>query len=223
MRQTLVSTLLASVVLAGVSVFSSMPKTVEGAAVGTVVGGAAGAVIGNQTGSTARGAIIGAVIGGAAGTIIGHQMDQHAKEIEQNVPGAIVERVGDGSHVTFPSRLLFDFYSYAVRSDAATNLNSLATSLTKYDDSNLMIVGHTDGVGSSDYNQRLSERRAESAARYLTADGVARHIATAGLGGREPIASNTTEDGRQRNRRIEIAIYASPALQEDARRQSAGR
>jgi len=223
MRQTLVSTLLASVVLAGVSGCSSMPKTVEGAAVGTVVGGAAGAVIGNQTGSTARGAIIGAVIGGAAGTIIGHQMDQHAKEIEQNVPGAIVERVGEGIQVTFPSGLLFDFDSYAVRSDAATNLNSLATSLTKYDDSNLMIVGHTDGVGSSDYNQRLSERRAESAARYLTADGVARHIATAGLGEREPIASNTTEDGRQRNRRIEIAIYASPALQEDARRQSAGR
>jgi outer membrane protein OmpA-like peptidoglycan-associated protein len=163
------------------------------------------------------------VVGGAAGAIIGHQMDQRATEIQQNVPGAVVERVGEGIQVTFPSGLLFDFDSDVIRRDAALNLNNLATNLSKYGDSNLMIAGHTDAVGSAAYNQGLSERRAESAARYLSQQGVTRYIATAGLGEREPIASNTTEARRQQNRRIEIAIYASAALQEEARRQASGR
>jgi outer membrane protein OmpA-like peptidoglycan-associated protein len=220
---TILTTLLAAIVWAGVPGCASMSKTSKGAIIGATAGGVAGGVIGNQTGSTARGAIIGAVVGGAAGAIIGHQMDQRAKEIEQNVPGAIVERVGEGIQVTFPSGLLFDFDSDVVRSDAATNLNELARNLSKYGDSNLMIAGHTDAVGSSEYNQGLSNRRAASAARYLTVQGVSRYIATAGLGEREPVASNTTEAGRQLNRRIEIAIYASAELQEEARHQAAGR
>jgi outer membrane protein OmpA-like peptidoglycan-associated protein len=223
LRLTILSTLLAALVLAGAPGCASMNKSSKGAVIGGVAGGVAGGVIGNQTGSTTRGAIIGAVVGGAAGAIIGHQMDQRAKEIEQNVPAAIVERVGEGINITFPSGLLFDFDSDVVRSSAATNLNELARNLSKYGDSNLMVAGHTDAVGSSEYNQALSERRAESAARYLTAQGVSRHIATAGLGEREPVSSNTTEAGRQRNRRVEIAVYASAALQEDARREAAGR
>lgn len=222
LRLTILSSLLTAVLLAGVSGCASN-NTSKGAAIGAAGGAVAGAVIGNQTGSTARGAIIGAVVGGVAGTIIGHQMDQQAKEIEQNVPGAIVERVGEGIHVTFPAGVLFDFGSAVVRADAATSLNSLASSMSKYQDSNLMIAGHTDAVGTDEYNHDLSVRRAESASRYLFAEGVSRHIATAGLGEREPIASNETDAGRQRNRRIEIAIYASPALQEDARRQAEGR
>jgi outer membrane protein OmpA-like peptidoglycan-associated protein len=217
------ATFLAALMLVGGSGCASMNKATKGAVIGAAAGGAAGAVIGNQTGSTTRGAIIGAAVGGAAGALIGHQMDQRAKEIQQNVPGAIVERVGEGIQVTFPSGLLFDFDSDVVRSSAATNLNELARNLSKYGDSNLMIAGHTDAVGSSDYNQGLSERRARAAARYLTAQGVTTYIATVGLGEREPIASNTTEAGRQQNRRVEIAIYASAALQENARRQAAGR
>lgn len=202
---------------------SSMNKSTKGAVIGATAGGVVGGVIGNQTGSTARGAIIGAVVGGAAGAIIGHKMDERAKVIEQNVPGATVERVGEGIQVTFPSGLLFGFDSYAVRSGAAYNLNQLAGSLSEYDDSNLMIVGHTDAVGSSQYNQELSEQRAEAAAHYLSGRGVSRYIATAGLGEREPVASNETETGRQQNRRVEVAIYASASLQEEARRQAAGR
>ncbi len=201
----------------------AMNNASKGAIVGATAGGIGGGVIGNQTGSTARGAIIGAVVGGTAGAIIGQQMDQQAKEIEQNVPGAVVERVGEGIQVTFASGLLFDFDSDVVRSNAAGNLNELAKSLKKYDEANLMIVGHTDALGSSEYNQGLSDRRAGSASRYLTTRGVTRHIATAGLGEREPIGSNTTESGRQQNRRIELAIYASAALQEDARREAGGR
>jgi outer membrane protein OmpA-like peptidoglycan-associated protein len=200
-----------------------MNKTTKGAIIGGAAGGVVGGVIGNQTGSTTRGAIIGAVVGGAAGAIIGNRMDQRAAQLKQEVPGAIIQRVGEGIAVTFPSGLLFDFDSDVILNNAATNLNSLAQNLSKYGDSNLMIAGHTDAVGSADYNQGLSDRRAGSAARYLSAHGVSRYIATAGLGEREPIGSNSTEAGRQQNRRIEIAIYASPALQEDARRQAGGR
>lgn len=221
-RHRSLSILLAAVTLAGITGCAASNKT-KGAVIGTVAGGAAGAVIGKQAGSTTRGAIIGAVLGGAAGVIIGHKMDQRAREIEQNVPGAIVERVGEGIQVTFPSGILFDFDSDVVRSTAAANLNSLAQNLSNYGDSNLMLAGHTDAVGSGDYNQGLSIRRAESAARYLSSQGVRQSIATVGLGEREPVGSNETEAGRQQNRRIEIAIYASAALQEEARRQAAGR
>ena len=197
-------------------------NTAKGAAVGAAAGGAVGAVIGNQTGSTARGAIIGAAVGGAAGAIIGHNMDERAKELEKNVPGATVQRVGEGIAVTFASGLLFDFDSDVIRSAAASNLNALAQSVGKDDDTNLMIVGHTDNVGSDSYNQALSDRRAQAAATYLSSHGVSRHIATAGRGEREPIASNDTDEGRTHNRRVEIAIFASPELQERARSQAAG-
>jgi|SoimicmetaTmtHMA_FD_contig_31_18994540_length_827_multi_3_in_0_out_0_1 outer membrane protein OmpA-like peptidoglycan-associated protein len=222
-RLTILSTLLAGVVLACLTGCSSTNKTTEGAVIGAAAGGVAGGVIGNQTGSTVRGAIIGAVLGGAAGALIGSQMDDQAKEIEQNVPGAVVTRVGEGIVVTFPSGLLFDFDSHVVQSAAATNLNALAANLNKYKETNLLIVGNTDAVGSAEYNQNLSEQRAESAARYLTSHGVARHIATAGVGEREPISSNSTEAGRHENRRVEVAIYASDTLQEDARRQASAR
>jgi outer membrane protein OmpA-like peptidoglycan-associated protein len=211
---------LAALMLVGTWGCASTNNTTKGAVIGAGAGGAAGAVIGNQTGSTVRGAIIGAVVGGTAGAIIGHSMDKRAMDIEKNVPGAVVQRVGEGIAVTFPSGLLFDFDSAVVRSDAAADLSRLAGYLSAYHDSNLLIAGHTDDVGSAVYNQALSERRAESSASFLTAHGVDRFIATTGLGERESIATNTTDAGRQQNRRIEIAIYASAALQEDARRQA---
>lgn len=201
---------------------SSMNKTQQGAVIGAGAGAAVGGVIGNQTGSTTRGAIIGAVVGGAAGAIIGHQMDQQAKELQQNIPGARVERVGEGIHVTFESGLLFDFDSAAIRGDARHNLDELARSLNRYPDSDLMIVGHTDAVGSYGYNQDLSERRSQSAASYLYSRGVDRRIETLGRGENEPITTNETEQGRRHNRRVEVAIYASEALQARAQRQAGG-
>src|SRR5438477_994488 len=145
---------------------ASLNKKESGAIIGATTGAAVGAAVGNANGSTAKGAIIGAAVGGAAGAVIGHQMDQQAKEIKQNIPGAIVERVGEGLQVTFASGLLFDFDSDVIRANARTNLDELAHSLDRYDGSNLLIVGHTDDVGSFDYNQDLSERRAAAARRY---------------------------------------------------------
>jgi len=191
---------------------ASLSRKEKGAAIGAAAGGVVGGVIGNQTGSTARGAIIGAVVGGAAGAIIGHQMDQQAKELQQNIPGATVSRVGEGIAVTFASGLLFDFDSDVVRAAAAQNLRNLAASLEKYPNTDLLIVGHTDAVGTSEYNQALSQRRAAAAANYLSGQGVAlARLQAVGRGETEPIAANDTEAGRQLNRRVEIAIYASAA------------
>lgn len=192
------------------SACASLSRKEKGAAIGAAAGAAAGGVIGNQTGSTARGAIIGAVVGGTVGAVIGHQMDQQAKEIKQNVPGATVARVGEGIAVTFASGLLYDFDSDVVRPDAAHNLRSLAASLSKYPNTDLLIVGHTDAVGTSEYNQGLSQRRATAAANFLASQGVnAARLQAVGRGETEAIAPNDTEAGRQLNRRVEIAIVAN--------------
>lgn len=190
---------------------------VLGAAGGAVLGG----VIGKVSGSTAKGVIIGAAIGGAAGAIIGDQMDRQAKELELQIPGATVERVGEGIEVTFASGLLFDFDSDVVKPTAQHNLSALATSLQKYPKSDILILGHTDDVGTERYNSDLSVRRADASARYLMTRNVARsRIATGGLGETEPIASNSTDAGRRQNRRVEVAIYASKELREQAQRQA---
>lgn len=198
---------------------SSMNAKTKGALIGAGAGGAVGGVIGNQTGSTARGAIIGAVVGGAAGAIIGHQMDQQAKEIEQNIPGARVQRVGEGIAVVFDSGLLFEFDSDAIKGEARSNLDALASSLVKYPKSELMIVGHTDATGSGSYNDGLSQRRASAASSYLRSQGVTRNIRSIGRGENEPIADNDTEYGRSQNRRVEVAIYASEAMRREAEQQ----
>ena len=195
-----------------VSACASWRNRDKGAAVGAAAGAGVGAIIGKQTGSTARGAIIGAVIGGAAGAVIGHQMDQQAKEIQQNIPGATVTRIGEGLAVTFASGLLYDFDSDAIKATAAQNLRTLAQSLTKYPNTDILIVGHTDATGSDNYNQSLSERRAQSAQLFLVREGVSNsRLRATGRGEAEPIASNDTEDGQSQNRRVEIAIYANEA------------
>jgi outer membrane protein OmpA-like peptidoglycan-associated protein len=200
-----------------------MNQKERGAVIGAGAGAAIGGVIGNQTGSTARGAIIGAVVGGAAGAIIGHQMDQQAKELDQTIPGAKVERVGEGIQVTFESGLLFDFDSDKIRSDAAKNFQELANSLKKFGNSNLLIVGHTDSQGDDAYNMNLSQRRANAASAYLQSLGVpASRISTAGRGEAEPVATNDTDAGRQLNRRVEVAIYASPEYREQVKKSSSG-
>lgn len=201
---------------------SSLSRTEKGAIIGAGAGGAIGGVIGNQTGSTARGAIIGAAVGGVVGAIIGNQMDKQAGELAQNIPGAKVERVGEGIQVTFASGLLFDFDSDRVRAEAAQNLRNLAASLDKYPNSDLLIVGHTDADGPDSYNWDLSERRASSAASYLATQGVARaRLRTAGRGETEPVATNDSEAGKQQNRRVEVAIYASEAYRNQLKQQYA--
>jgi outer membrane protein OmpA-like peptidoglycan-associated protein len=190
---------------------ASMNNTQRGAAAGAGAGGVIGAVIGNNTGSTARGAIIGAVIGGAAGAVIGRQMDRQASDLDRDLgEGAEVSRVGEGIAVTFASGILFPTNSSDMLSAGRDNLRQLAQSLQRYPGTEVLIVGHTDNVGTDAYNMSLSQRRADSAKGYLVSMGIpADRIRTAGRGEMEPVASNETEAGRQQNRRVEVAIFAS--------------
>jgi outer membrane protein OmpA-like peptidoglycan-associated protein len=196
---------------------ASINKKESGAIIGATAGAAVGAAVGNANGSTAKGAIVGAAVGGAAGAVIGHQMDQQAKEIKQNIPGAIVERVGEGLQVTFASGLLFDFDSDVLRAQAKQNLATFAQSLDKYPGTDVLIVGHTDDKGTDSYNAALSARRAAAAERYLASQGVGHaRLRSTGRGEAEPVAANDTEAGRQQNRRVEVAIYANETLKAKA-------
>lgn len=186
-------------------------KTASGAVIGTGAGAAAGAVIGKTLGNTAAGAIAGAAVGGTVGAIIGRNMDRKAAELERELEGVTIQRVEEGIAVSFDSGLLYGFDSAALRPQAQENLQKLAQIMGDDDDTILLIVGHTDSVGDENYNMGLSERRARSAANYMISQGLAEsRVDIQGRGELEPIADNETEAGRQENRRVEVAIYASP-------------
>jgi outer membrane protein OmpA-like peptidoglycan-associated protein len=214
-QRTIVCAALAAVFATSCQTLNTQKE--KGAVIGAAGGAVVGGVIGKATGSTARGAIVGAAVGGAAGAIIGHQMDQKAKEIQTTVAGAAVTRVGEGLVVTFDSGLLFDFDSDVLRAESKKNLDNLASSLNSFGDSKLMLVGHTDAQGTDSYNLDLSRRRASAVARYLESRGVSSaRVQIAGRGETEPIGPNDTEPGRQENRRVEVAIYASDKMKADA-------
>jgi outer membrane protein OmpA-like peptidoglycan-associated protein len=212
---------LAVFVTGSVSSCASLTRTERGAIIGAATGAAVGGVVGKYAGSTAKGAIVGAVVGGAAGAVIGREMDQRAERMATDIDNAKVERVGEGILVTFDSGILFDFDSAVLRANARTNLNELATSLGDMsDDVELLIAGHTDSVGTDDYNFGLSQRRAQSAADHIMTRGIPpARINITGLGESEPVATNDTAEGRQLNRRVEVAIYASDQYQDEVRRR----
>lgn len=218
----LIAAVTVAVVLASTSGCASWgDNQKKGAGIGAAGGGVLGAIIGHKTGSTARGAIIGAVVGGAAGAVIGNRMDAQAEKLSQELEGAQVSRVGEGIAVTFDSGILFAFDSAELTSEARSNLRKLADSLQAEARTEVMILGHTDSDGSDSYNQQLSERRGRSAEDYLASLGVApSRLVSRGRGEAEPIASNATEEGRRQNRRVEVAIYASGAWREEAKRTS---
>lgn len=190
---------------------------------GALGGAAAGAVIGGIASGSARGAIIGAAVGGAAGAAIGGIMDSQAEDLQDKLPNARVERVGEGIHITFDSGILFDVNSSTLRPASQQNLNDLVASLEEYEGTDVLVVGHTDSTGADEYNQSLSERRADAARTFLTGAGLDPDRVTAvGRGESEPIASNDTEAGRQENRRVEIAIFASEEMQREMLRRHGG-
>lgn len=194
-----------------------------GAAVGAGAGAVAGAAIGRAAGNTAAGAILGAAIGGAAGAIIGGYMDRQAAEIERDIEGAKVERIGEGIKITFESGILYDYNRADLKPVAQQNLTELAAILTKYEDTDILIEGHTDSDGAEDYNLELSRRRAQSVANHLAGVGVdATRFTMMGYGEAQPVASNETPDGKALNRRVEVAIMANDKLKAAAARQTKG-
>jgi outer membrane protein OmpA-like peptidoglycan-associated protein len=193
----------------------------KGTGIGAAGGGLVGAIIGHKTGSTVRGVIVGVAVGGAAGAIIGSRMDNQAEELERELENAQVSRVGEGIAVTFDSGILFPYDSAELTSEARYNLRKLADSLQGEPGTDVMIVGHTDSDGSDSYNRELSERRGRSAEDSLVSFGVASsRLVSRGRGEAEPIASNDTPEGRQQNRRVELAIVAGDALRDQARQTS---
>jgi outer membrane protein OmpA-like peptidoglycan-associated protein len=218
-QKALTSIVAVAIILAGCK---SLNKTQKGAIIGTAGGGAVGAVIGKAAGNTALGAIIGATVGGVTGAVIGRKMDKQAKEIENKVPGAKVERVGEGINVEFSEKILFGFDRSDLSAGASTNLNKLVEVLNAYPDTDIEIQGHTDSKGADDYNMKLSERRASSVANYLRGKGVASgRVRIKGYGETAPVASNDTEDGRAQNGRVNFLITANEKMKEDAKKEAA--
>lgn len=196
---------------------------------GTVVGAAAGAVIGGilgnnvgKGGNAPAGAVLGGVIGGVAGNVIGGKMDKQAKEIKETLPGAEVERVGEGIKVTLPESIVNFAYDSSNLTDAAkTNLDKLAAVLTNNPDTNVNVYGHTDSRGTDEYNLSLSDRRAAAVKSYLMSKGISgARLFPMGMGEKEPVATNDTDAGRAQNRRVEFAITANEEMIKDAQQES---
>ena len=207
--------------LAGTAGCAEWNRTARGAAIGAGAGGAAGGLIGYATGSTVAGVLIGAAVGGAAGALIGNYMDKQAAEIEKDIEGAKVERVGEGIKITFSSGILFDVDRADLKDFSRAELAKLAQILNKYDDTNILLAGHTDSTGSDEYNLELSRRRAQSVSDYLSIQNVNfERFTVSGYGKSDPIASNATADGRAQNRRVEVAIWANEKLKKVAREKA---
>lgn len=218
LQKSVFTIVLASMILAGCK---SMNKTQKGAAIGTAGGAAAGAVIGRAAGNTAMGAIIGAAVGGVTGAVIGRKMDKQAKEIEEKVPGAKVERVGEGIVVDFSEKILFGYDRSDLTGSAEANLDKLVNVLKEYPDTNIEIQGHTDSKGSDEYNMGLSDRRAAAVSQYLRNKGVSpSRLTTKGYGETAPVADNSSDEGRAQNRRVTFLITANEKMIEDAKKEA---
>lgn len=215
------SLLLTVVLLVGLTSCASMSRKQKGAILGAGGGAVVGGVIGKQAGNTAVGAILGAAVGGAAGAYIGSYMDKQAAEIEQDIEGATVERVGEGIKITFDSGLLFDVNQSSLQPQARRNLEELAAILNKYADTEVLIEGHTDASGSADHNLTLSRNRAYAVASVLESQQVAAtRFSIMGYGEDQPVADNETARGRQANRRVDLAIMANDKLKSAAERRA---
>ncbi len=185
-------------------------RTKKGAGIGVAAGAVAGAVVGNQSGNPRTGAAVGAIVGGAVGAAIGHRLDKQQQELQQ-IRGVEVTRPAQNEiAVAMTNDILFDFDSAALRQESQQTLRDLASNFQRYPDEQVGVEGHTDNVGSAEYNLRLSERRANSVRSYLIDQGVApAQISATGYGESRPKATNDAPEGRQRNRRVEIHIRAT--------------
>lgn len=196
-------------------------NTQRGAAIGAVGGAVLGGVLGNNLGKGGKGAlgaVLGGVVGGVAGGVIGNKMDKQAREIETSVPGAQVERVGEGIKLTLGENAVrFDTNKSTLTAGAKANLDKLVSVFNQYPDTNIQIYGYTDSTGSAEYNLKLSEQRAASVKSYLATKGISSsRFNTSGLGIADPIANNDTPEGRSQNRRVEFAITANEKMVQDA-------
>lgn len=202
---------------------AGMSNTKKGGGIGAVAGAGLGAIIGKQAGNTAVGAALGAVVGGTTGALIGRSMDKQAEELERDLEGVRVERVGEGIKLTFDSGILFAVNKSELNAMSQTNLTDLAVILNKYPDTNIVIEGHTDSDGTDAYNMTLSEQRASAVRAYLAGQSVGPvRITTVGYGETKPVGDNMSDSGKAMNRRVEVAITANEKMIKAMEKQQAG-
>ena len=229
MKKTIIYSLLAlilsSSVITSCNSIKNANNTQKGAAIGTTAGAILGAVIGNNVGSgknSELGAVLGGVIGGVTGGVIGNKMDKQAREIEEALPGAEVERVGEGIMLTLGENAVrFNTNQSTLTTSAKANLKKLVPVFNNYKNTNIVIYGYTDITGKAEYNQALSARRASAVKNYLSQMGIdIARFETKGLGIQDPIASNETSEGRSKNRRVEFAIVANEKMVQEAKKEA---
>lgn len=206
----------------------------KGVAVGAASGAVIGGIIGNNVGrkgNTGLGVLIGAVVGGAAGGVIGNKMDRQAQKIKTELPGAKVERVEEGINVTFdennPDGSKAGVYFATNKSDISANsklaLDKLVKIFNESPDTDILIEGHTDDVGTDEYNMKLSERRAKAVVDYLRNAGIAPGRLTAKwYGESQPKVDNNSDANRALNRRVEFIITANEKMKADAKKEAGG-
>jgi outer membrane protein OmpA-like peptidoglycan-associated protein len=204
----------------------------RGVAVGATGGAVIGGILGNNIGkgnNTALGAILGAAIGGVAGGIIGNKMDKQAEQIKTEIPGAKVERVGEGINVTFDENnpdgskagVYFATNKFDITSNSKLALDKLVKIFNQYPETNILIEGHTDNVGTDAYNLALSEKRANAVGDYLKAQGItASRLTIKFYGESQPKVDNLTAENRALNRRVEFAVTANEKMKADAKTEA---
>jgi outer membrane protein OmpA-like peptidoglycan-associated protein len=222
----LLFTLVVAISLTNCKAIQNANNKQKGAVIGATGGAILGAIIGNNVGKGGNGelgAVIGGVVGGGAGVLIGNKMDKQAQKIEEEIPGAKVERVDDGIVVTFDegSGVYFDTNKYNINTASQTALNKLIGVFKEYPDTNILVVGHTDSQGAEDYNMTLSKNRAYAVTNYLSNNGISSgRLTTNWFGETQPMHDNSTADGRAKNRRVNVAILPNEKMIQDAKAQA---
>ncbi len=214
------------VALASCNSWNNMSKTGQGAVVGAGGGAALGSIIGAIAGNTGIGAAIGTAVGAGAGAVIGNRMDKVKKQAQAQLQNAEVETVKDANgldavKVTFDSGILFATNKYDLTTTSKNELQKLINIMKQNTDVSIDVQGYTDNTGNDAINNPLSVKRAQSVANYLTSNGVqyAQLKNVNGYGASNPVADNSTAEGRQKNRRVEVYLYASQEMINNAQRQ----
>lgn len=199
----------------------------KGGVIGAAGGAVLGAIIGNQIGSSKNnqiiGGVIGGVVGGTAGVLIGNKMDKQAQKIEEEIPGAQVERIDDAIVITFDegSGVYFATNKYDINEQSRTNLDKLSGVMKEYPDTNIVVVGHTDSTGPYEFNMTLSKNRAQSVTNYLIGKGLSSgRFTTEWFGPDNPTHDNSTAEGRAKNRRVNVAIVPNEKMIQEAKNEA---
>lgn len=225
--QKYVALVFAITLMIGCDAIQNANNAQKGGVIGAGGGAILGAIIGNNVGkggNSELGAVIGGVVGGGAGVLIGRKMDRQAERIEEEIPGAQVERLDDGIVITFDEKsgVYFDTNKSNINAASQATLDKLAGILTEYPDTNVLVVGHTDSTGPDDYNMTLSKQRAQSVTNYFTGQKglTSSRFTTNWFGENQPMHDNSTAEGRSKNRRVNVAIVPNDQMVEDAKKEA---